>query len=138
MTIRYLLDTMAVSEPSKPIPDPRFSELVAQHQASLATCTIVWHELLYGLERLPASRRRASLSRYLEVVNDELEMLPYDEDAAVWHAHQRAQLEACGRPVPFSDGQVAAISATNDLVLVTRNTRYFEPFEGLEIENWWS
>ena len=36
---------------------------------------------------------------------------------------------------PFADGQIAAIAAVNDLLLVTRNTADFAYF-GIEIEDW--
>jgi predicted nucleic acid-binding protein len=51
---------------------------------------------------------------------------------------QRARLEARGQKPSFADGQIAAIAATQGLVLVTRNTSDFEPFDGLELLNWFS
>jgi predicted nucleic acid-binding protein len=45
-------------------------------------------------------------------------------------------LEARGQRPPFADSQIAAIAATQKLVLVTRNTADFAPFEGLEVRNW--
>jgi len=36
----------------------------------------------------------------------------------------------------FADGQIAAISATRELILVTNNLRDFQYFDGLAIENW--
>jgi predicted nucleic acid-binding protein len=39
---------------------------------------------------------------------------------------------------PFADAQIAAIAATQKLVLVTRNTADFATFEGLEVRNWFS
>ncbi len=63
-------------------------------------------------------------------------MLPYDSTAALWHGEQRASLEARGLKPAFADGQIAAIAATQGLVLVTRNTSDFEVFEGLEVLNW--
>lgn len=43
--------------------------------------------------------------------------------------------EAQGRSRPFADGQIAAIAATRDLTLVTRNTADFAPFEEPHVEN---
>jgi tRNA(fMet)-specific endonuclease VapC len=37
----------------------------------------------------------------------------------------------------FIDGQIAAVAAVNDLVLVTRNERDFTHFTDLAVENWW-
>jgi len=45
-------------------------------------------------------------------------------------------IEALGRPVPFADGQIAAIAHVHDLVLVTTNARDFARFRDLTIEDW--
>lgn len=63
-------------------------------------------------------------------------ILPYDEAAADWHARERARLVAAGRTPPLLDGQIAAVAAVNDLVLVTSNVRDFRGFDGLRIEDW--
>ena len=63
-------------------------------------------------------------------------MLPYDSAAALWHGVQRARLEARGLRPAFADGQIAAIAATQGLVLVTRNISDFAAFDGLQLLNW--
>jgi tRNA(fMet)-specific endonuclease VapC len=112
-------------------------ECMRKHQRELATSTVVWHELLYGAYRLPASRRRDDIERYLsDVVAATIPILPYDEVAAAWHAAERARLSLLGRVPPFADGQIAAIAAACDLVLVTRNLTDFTSFDGLRMEDW--
>ena len=64
------------------------------------------------------------------------DILPYDEQAAEWHAKERARLASLGQMPSFVDGQIAAIAKVNGLVLVTRNTSDFEKFSGLKLENW--
>jgi len=64
-------------------------------------------------------------------------MLDYDRAAAEWHAFERARLAANGLTPPFSDGQIAAVAAVNNLTLVTFNTVHFNRFEGLRVESWW-
>jgi tRNA(fMet)-specific endonuclease VapC len=39
--------------------------------------------------------------------------------------------------MPF-DGQIAAIAATNDVTLVTRNAGDFDDFTNLRVENWFA
>lgn len=63
-------------------------------------------------------------------------VLPYDGEAARWHARERARLERLGLTPAFVDGQIAAVAAVRGLVLVTRNVRQFEAFTDLRIENW--
>ncbi len=71
-----------------------------------------------------------------EVVQASFPILPYEDVAAGWHGTERDRLERLGRPVPFVDGQIAAIAHVNGLVLVTRNTKDFKHFQGLEVEDW--
>ena len=97
----------------------------------------VWHELRFGCARLPPSRRRDTLERYLEdVVLASFPVLDYDREAADWHARQRARLVAGGQTPPFVDGQIAAIAHVNDLIVVTSNDRDFEDFQGIRAERW--
>ncbi len=135
--LRYLLDTNIVSQPvtKKPAAGVLRRLRAVAHQCAIAAP--VWHELRYGCERLPGSKRREALQDYLaDVVHPSFEILPYDEAAALRHAAERARLEEAGVTVPFVDGQIAAIALVNDLVLVTGNLRDFTAFTTLKVENW--
>lgn len=83
------------------------------------------------------SRKREILETFLlDVLKPGMMILPYDETAATWHARERARLSAVGKPPSFTDGQIAAISKVNGLVLVTRNMADFTHFSGLKLQNW--
>ena len=135
--MKYLLDTNVLSEPLKPTPDEAVISKLERHQHEIITAAPVWHEMQYGCRRLPRSRKRAVIEVYLfDVVKKNLLILPYDSRAAEWHAKERARLSRKGKPPPFVDGQIAAISMVNDLILVTRNIEDFKMFSGLKTENW--
>lgn len=135
----YLLDTSALSEPARPQPDPGLLERLSREQEGVATASVVIHELVYGVSRLPDGHRRRDLEAYLaSLLHSALPVLPYDGAAAQWHGRIRAELESAGRPTPFVDGQIAAIASVNRLCVVTRNTADFEPFPELAVENWFS
>jgi tRNA(fMet)-specific endonuclease VapC len=135
--MKYLLDTNLISELSKPKPDRKVEIKCRQYRQELATAAPVWHELQYGCQRLPHSRKRGLLELFLEeVVAKQLPILPYDEQAARWHALERARLSLTGRTPSFVDGQIAAIAVTNGLTLVTRNSNDFQFFSGLTLEDW--
>ena len=126
-----------LSEPIKSHPNTSVLEAIQRHDGELATCAIVWHELRYCAARLAASRKRRAIEAYLdEAVRGALPILPYDEEAAVWHSQERARLGRRGRPPSAADCQIAAIAHINELTLVTANTRDFRRFEGLVIEDW--
>ncbi len=137
MTPRYLLDTNVLSEPVAVRPDPSVLERLREHRSELATSSQVIHELAYGAARLPRSARRRNLERYLEqVVLTSMPVLTYDTQAALWHASERARLEALGKPAPTVDSQLAAIAVAHGLTLVTRNLRDFSSFAGLDCVSW--
>ena len=133
----YLLDTNVVSEPLRPEPSEGVVRKLRIHGEESAIPAPVWHELRFGCARLPPSRRRDTLERYLEdVVLASFPVLDYDQEAADWHARQRARLVAAGQTPPYVDGQIAAIAHVNDLIVVTSNDRDFEDFQGIRVERW--
>ena len=137
MSIRYLLDTNVLSEPIKSHPDERTIKSLSDHDGELATCSVVWHELSFGAARLTASKQRSAIEAYLEdVVRSVLPILPYDQEAATWHARERARLSKRGRPPSAADGQIAAIASVNDLIVVTANVKDFRRFKNLVVEDW--
>ena len=136
---QFLLDTNILSEPLRPVPNPCVMESLVRFSGLTATATVVFHEMLYGCYRLPNSRKRQAIEAYLrEEVEAKLLLLPYDTEAAKWHASERARLVKLGKTPSYVDGQIAAIAVVNDLVLVTNNEADYADFQGIEIENWFT
>ena len=131
------MDTNVISESVKTRPNEVVLTLLEKHQNEIALAAPVWHELNFGCERLPISPKRKLIETFLnDVVRPNIVILPYDERAARWHAIERARLVGLGLTPPFIDGQIAAVSIVNDLILVTRNVQDYTVFTGLKIENW--
>jgi tRNA(fMet)-specific endonuclease VapC len=131
------LDTNVISEAIKTLPNEAVMRKLKAHQEEIATASPVWHELQFGCYRLPVSRKRSILETFLSnVVRPSMVILPYDEDAAKWHAGQRARLNTIGKPPSFADGQIAAIAKVNQLILVTRNIADYAGFSELDLQNW--
>ncbi|MES2178415.1 MAG: PIN domain-containing protein [Gemmatimonadota bacterium] len=132
-----MLDTSIVSAPVAKTPNPFIVRRLEERGHQCAIGAPVWHELAYGVRRLPRGRRRTTLESYLnDVVKVSFPILPSDDTSALWHGHERARLEALGRRTLFVDGQIAAIAHSHKLVLVTLNAKDFLPFAGLKVENW--
>ena len=122
MSLRFLLDTNVLSEPTRQSPHPNVMSRLQQHEGEIATSTTVWQELLFGCERLPNSQKRRFLERYLhEIVRSTIPILPYDVNAATRHAIERARLTRFGKTPSFADSQIASVAKVNDLILVTNN-----------------
>ena len=137
MTLRYLLDTNVISEPLRPAPHPGVLEKLHLNEEHLAVSAITWHELWFGCLRLPASARRTAIETYLlTVIIPAVPVLPYDQEAAAWHAAERARLASQGLTPPFADGQIAAIAHRHELTLVTFNTSDYQSFQDVSLEDW--
>lgn len=135
---RFLLDTNILSEPLRPLPNSNVVTMLQQHEKVIATATVVLHELLFGCYRLPTgSNKRQIIEVYLNrEVRQKIPLLPYDVAAAEWFALERARLVSIGKTPAYSDGQIAAISQVNDLILVTNHVSDYADFQNLRIENW--
>ena len=137
VAMQFLVDTNIVSEPFKVQPNPLVVERFNQNVREMSIASVAWHELLYGFHRSPESNRKRQLERYLrQVIQRDLPILPYDITAAEWFARERARLTGLGQTPSFADGQIAAIAAVNNLILVTRNVSDYSDFAELAIENW--
>jgi tRNA(fMet)-specific endonuclease VapC len=137
VSLKYLLDTNVLSEPLRPAPNQNVLDRLQRHQAEIATASVVWHELLVGCYRLLPSARRTTIETYLnQVIAPSIAILPYDAQAAEWHATERAHLTLIGRTPPYADGQIIAIAAVNNLILVSANLADYTVFQGVQIEDW--
>ena len=135
--IKYLLDTNILSEPARQNPDAVVMSCFKQYDGKYATASIVWHELKYGIELLPDSKRKTYLQSYLSVLLENgLAILPFDQNAAEWYAKQRARIKIQGKTTAYADGEIAAIAAVNNLTLITRNTSDFQHYKNIEVVNW--
>ena len=137
MTLRYLLDTNILAEPLRPQPNDRILYYLKLHQDEIAIASVVWHEMWFGCYRLPLSAKRSAIETFLtQVVAPSIPILPYDQEAASWHAAERARLTAIGKTPPLADGMIAAIAKTINLVLVTINLDDFGGFQELKLKSW--
>lgn len=135
--IAYLLDTNILSEPARLNPNTNVMARFASYDGKFATAAIVWHELSYGCALLPNSKRKLQLTSYLStLLGNGLVILPYEKLAAEWFAEQRARSQVRGKTVAYADGEIAAVAAVNNLILVTRNTDDYKNFDNLVLENW--
>lgn len=136
LSLRWLLDTNIVSELARPQPSEAVMQAFAMHADASAIPMVVWHELLFGVLRLPEGQRKDSLTDFVHAVPGALPKLAYDEAVARRHAELRAVQQARGRPLAEPDAQIAASALSRGLTLVTRNTRDFDGIDGLKLANW--
>ena len=134
--MRFLLDTNVVSDAMKATPLPKVLRRLALHEGQLAMASVTWHELRFGVERLPAGKRKDALGESLELWRLTVPILEYDAGAADWHARQRAKLRNKGRTEELFDGQIASVAAIRHLTLVTANVKHFAHYDDLTLADW--
>ena len=135
-----LLDTNVVSELMRPSPNPKVLDWVARQGAqNLYTSAVNESELRYGVEILPAGRRR---DRLFEEVDGMLRedfagrILSFDSAAAQAYAAIAASRRAAGRPINHADCQIAAIARCRGAAVATRDVDGFDESEADVINPW--
>ena len=134
-----VLDTNVVSELMRSSPSAEVIEWLAQQTpAEVRTTAVSRAEILYGIELLPAGRRRSGISDAAESVFRVLPgpILPFDADAAEHFARIAASRRKTGRPIEIMDAQIAAIALSRGASLATRDAADFAHC-GVRILNPW-
>lgn len=138
----YLLDTNVISELAKPKPDKKIERLFFEKLNRSAVPSVVWGECLYGLKRIPHSKRRDNLTEfYMNRVLDSIPFIPFDEHAAAIYSDIKARLLSIGKPAPEMDMMIASIAIANNMILITRNVSDFsniQTISALMLENWFT
>jgi tRNA(fMet)-specific endonuclease VapC len=138
-SLSFLLDSNVLAELTKPQPDAGVLEKLAEHRSALATTAVALHELALGVAQLTDGARKARLQEFINgLVECGMAILPYDQDAALWHAREQARRQSSGLATPLRDGQIAAVAASRKLTLVSRNLADFQHFQGLSSTSWFS
>jgi predicted nucleic acid-binding protein len=135
-----VLDTNVLSEALKPLPsDIVLRWLAAQQPSSVFTTSVTEAEVLYGVETLPAGKRRLRLLAAVEKMFAEEfagRILPFDEDAARAFAKIVATRDTAGRPISQFNAMIAAIARSHRAAVATRNTADFQGC-GIDVINPW-
>lgn len=138
--MKFLLDTMVISEPARPLPDPQVTEwLGKQDQMDLALSVITLGEIERGVHLMPDGRRRQTLEEWLDRTLPALfhdRVIPIDDDVARTWGRLSAARQRSGRPLPVIDGMLAATALTHGLTLVTRNVGDFSRLEVVVLNPW--
>jgi predicted nucleic acid-binding protein len=134
-----VLDTNVVSEAMKPEPHPAVRAwLNDQATETLYLSSVALAELLFGIAALPSGKRKEMLTLALDglmgLFRDRV--LPFDIDAARCYAELAVTAKASGRGFPTPDGYIAAIAASRDFTVASRNTAPYEAAGVVVINPW--
>ena len=134
-----LLDTNVVSEAMKPAPDDAVRTWLDEQAAeTLYLSSVTIAELMFGIGALPDGKRKDKLADALDGVMELFadRVLPFDTGAARHYAGLAVKARAAGKGFPTPDGYIAAIAASRDFVVATRDTSAFDT-AGVEVIDPW-
>ena len=135
-----VLDTNVVSEIMKAAPEEAVAGwIVEQAEASLYITSITQAEILHGIQRLGAGKRRSALEAAAEAMFSEDfagRILSFGTDAAHAYARIAFQRQRAGKPISQFDAQIAAITFVARATLATRDLAGYEGC-GVKLINPW-
>jgi predicted nucleic acid-binding protein len=135
-----ILDTNVVSELMRPRPDERIPRwLDQQPRTSIWTTSVTVFEIRFGLEAMPAGKRRIALmdsfKRWLDEVVEQ-RIASFDETAARRSAELAAERQRRGRPGELRDTMIAGIVLASHATLATRNVKHFQEIASSLVNPW--
>ena len=135
-----ILDTNVLSALMRQAADKNvIAWLDKQPRTSIWTTSVTILEIQFGLQILPAGKRRSRLIEAFETVRmDELgrRVAPFDTVAAQHASELMSSRHKKGRPVELRDTMIAGIVLACHATLATRNTPHFEDLSVPVINPW--
>jgi predicted nucleic acid-binding protein len=135
-----LLDTNVVSEVMRAEPHPAVvAWLDAQAAETLYLSSITLAEVLFGIEVMPAGRRRNALAETFAGICAifDRRILVFDAEAARRYAELATKARAAGKGFPVPDGYIAAVAAAKGFQVASRDTAPFHA-AGVSVINPWA
>ena len=93
-------------------------------------------EIVYGIERLPRSKRRDELLRRFDLVRHELLRAEWTDEVSECFGTIKSALEKKGQRIEDFDAAIAAHALARGAVLVTANVDDMIRVQGLIVEDW--
>jgi predicted nucleic acid-binding protein len=124
-----LLDTNVLSALMQMVPDPVVAAwLNRQADSEIWTTSVSVFEIEYGIELMPAGKRRNHLERELaNLLSQDLRgrVADLDATAAAEAGRLMARRRRAGRDYQPEDSMISAIAITRLATLATRNVKHF-------------
>jgi toxin FitB len=128
--VKYLLDTNALSELTKPAPSAGLLDWLETNEFETAISVVSIGEMTRGIELLPEGKRRRALAHTLKFLREDYagRILDYTEGVAVEWGRLAAEAQRHGKVLAVLDSQLEATAVHFGLTVVTRNERdFFHP-----------
>ncbi len=129
----YLLDTNTCIKYLNGTSNMIRQHVEATQEQDIAVCAVVKAELFYGA--MKSQHPEQNLAKQQQFLN-RFVSLPFDDHAAETYGTIRSILERAGTPIGPNDLLIAAIAVSQNVTLVSNNTREFIRVKNLLLEDW--
>ncbi|QTL97822.1 tRNA(fMet)-specific endonuclease VapC [Iocasia frigidifontis] len=131
--MKYMLDTNICIYIIKEKPKKVINKFHTLDVGDICISSITLAELEYGVEKSQyTERNRLALAGFLSSI----EILFFSDKAAENYGRIRANLERQGNIIGAYDLMIGAHALSENLILVTNNTKEFQRINNLSLENW--
>jgi tRNA(fMet)-specific endonuclease VapC len=130
--LKFMLDTNIVIYVIKRRP-VELLDIFNAHVVQMCISTITLAELMHGVEKSSMPDRNL---RNVEDFISHLDVLLYDNEAAMHYGDIRADLEKIGIIIGVNDLHIAGHARSKGMILVSNNTKEFERVDGLRLADW--
>ncbi|QUS62157.1 type II toxin-antitoxin system VapC family toxin [Synechocystis sp. PCC 7339] len=131
--MKYLLDTNICIYLIKKKPLQVLAKLQALEVSEVGISSITLAELEYGVSKSQRqSKNRDALMQFLLP----LEIVEFNQEAAIAYGNIRSNLESRGLVIGAMDMLIAAHALSLGVTLVSNNVREFSRINNLSLENW--
>jgi tRNA(fMet)-specific endonuclease VapC len=127
-----MLDTNIISDLIRNPQGQAARHIARVGEHDVCTSIIVAAELRYGCAKSGAKR----LTKAVEDLLSEINVLSFDSPADSEYAGIRSALETAGKPIGGNDLLIAAHARAIGATVVTNNSNEFKRVRGLKVENW--
>lgn len=131
--MKYMLDTIICIFAIRNSNDNVLKKFHEHLDDELYISSITLAELMYGVEKSRKhEQNRNALLQFLTLID----IKEFSEKAAIEYGKIRAFLENQGTPIGPLDTLIAAHAVSENMILVTHNTKEFLRVPDLTVENW--
>ena len=128
--MKYLLDTNIISEFISQNPNQKVVKyILTLNETDLYLSAITIGEIKAGIEKLDASRKKETLTQWLEkdlLIRFENRIVFIDTDVMLKWGEINNRLKKSGTPLPIMDSIIGASCEVFNMTLITRNEKDFK------------
>ena len=111
------------------------NEISRNRPCDLAISAITFAEIHYGIGKSP--HKKEERKKKIESIVSQIQVIPFDKDAAFHYSTIRVYLEENGIPISERDLQIASIARSKILCVVTHNIKEYSKIPKLNVEDWY-